>query len=58
MDNLSADSLQPFGESLSSEFLYAIVRRYLELSDADKTRIRENYEWFKESYEEKIMYYR
>jgi len=37
MDNLSADSLQPFGESLSSEFLNRIVKRYLELSDADKT---------------------
>lgn len=55
MDNLSADSLQPFGESLSLEFLNAIVRRYLELSDADKTRILENYEWFKESYEDKLI---
>lgn len=55
MDSLSAERLQPFGESLSSEFLNAIVRRFLELSDADKTRILENYEWFKESYEDKLM---
>ncbi len=54
MDNLSTDSLQPFGESLSSEFLNAIVRRYLELSDVDKARIHENYEWFKESFEDKL----
>ncbi|KOR87849.1 hypothetical protein [Paenibacillus solani] len=54
MDNLSTDSLQPFGESLSSEFLNAILERYLELSDADKKRIHDNYEWFKESFEEKL----
>ncbi|KOP64834.1 hypothetical protein AMS62_05920 [Bacillus sp. FJAT-18019] len=54
MDNLSIDSLQPFGESLSSEFLNAILERYLELSDADKKHIHDNYEWFKESFEEKL----
>lgn len=54
MDKLSVDSLQPFGESLSSDFLKSIVGRYLELCDDDKKRILENYEWFKESYEDKL----
>ncbi|MEK3903610.1 MULTISPECIES: hypothetical protein [unclassified Paenibacillus] len=56
MDNLSSDSLQPFGESLSSEFLTAILERYLELRDADKKRIQDNYEWFKESFEKKLNF--
>ncbi|MBP1996724.1 hypothetical protein [Paenibacillus eucommiae] len=55
MDNISTDSLQPFGKSLSSEFLNSIVDRYLELSDADKKRILENYEWFQESYKNKLL---
>lgn len=55
MDNLSTDSLQPFGKSLSSEFLNSIVDRYLALSDADKKRILENYEWFQESYKDKLL---
>lgn len=55
MESLSADSLQPFGEALSSEFLSAVVGRYLELSDDDKTRIRESYEWFRESYANKLI---
>ncbi|PYE42104.1 hypothetical protein HUB98_07195 [Paenibacillus barcinonensis] len=54
MDNLSTDSLQPFGESLSSEFLNAILERYFELSDAEKERIHDNYEWFKESFVKKL----
>ncbi|WP_054024438.1 hypothetical protein [Bacillus sp. FJAT-28004] len=54
MDNLSTDSLQPFGKSLSSGFLHSIVDRYSELSDADKILILENYEWFQESYEDKL----
>jgi len=54
MDNLSTDSLQPFGESLSTEFLNAILERYLDLSDADKERIHDNYEWFKVSFEKKL----
>ncbi|GIO91378.1 hypothetical protein [Paenibacillus lactis] len=57
MDNLSTDSLQPFGESLSTEFLNAILERYLDLSDADKERIHDNYEWFKVSFEKKTKYY-
>lgn len=52
---MSTDSLQPFGKSLSSEFLNSIVDRYSELSDADKKRILENYEWFQESYEDKLL---
>ncbi|MFD0678038.1 MULTISPECIES: hypothetical protein [unclassified Paenibacillus] len=55
MDNLSTDSLQPVGKSLSTQFLKTIVDRYLELSDADKTRIQENYEWLQESYEDKLL---
>ncbi|WP_028549579.1 hypothetical protein [Paenibacillus sp. UNC451MF] len=55
MDNLSTDSLQPFGQSLSSGVLTSIIDRYLELSDADKKRIHENYEWFQESYEDKLV---
>ncbi|WP_355323471.1 hypothetical protein [Paenibacillus jiagnxiensis] len=53
-DNLSADSLQPFGISLSSEFLQSLADRYLDFSDDDKKRIHENYEWFKESYKDKL----
>lgn len=55
LDSLSADSLQPFGQSLSSGLLNSIVERYLELSDADQKRILENYEWFQESYESKLL---
>ncbi|NOU77035.1 hypothetical protein GC098_37710 [Paenibacillus sp. LMG 31458] len=55
MDSLSSDSLQPFGQSLSSGLLNSIVERYLELSDADKKRILENFEWFEESYENKLL---
>lgn len=53
-DNLATDSLQPIGISLSPDFLRSIVNRYLEFNDAEKKRIFENYEWFKESYEEKL----
>ncbi|MEK3722644.1 hypothetical protein [Paenibacillus sp. FSL H8-0034] len=55
MDNLSTDSLQPLGQTLSSGLLNSIVDRYLELSNADKKRILENYEWFQESYEDKLL---
>lgn len=55
MDCLSADSLQPRGQSISSEILQSIVHRYLDLNDADKNRILENYEWFQESYESKLL---
>ncbi|RIX60099.1 hypothetical protein D3P08_00455 [Paenibacillus nanensis] len=54
MESLSADSLQPFGKALSFEFLSAVVGRYLTLSEDDKTRIRDSYEWFKESYANKL----
>lgn len=54
MDNLSTNSLQPFRESLSAEFLNAILERYFDLSDADKERIHDNYEWFQESFEKKL----
>ncbi|MFB5681416.1 hypothetical protein ACE3NQ_10885 [Paenibacillus terreus] len=53
-DNLSTDSLQPFGLSLSSEFLQSLADRYFDFSDDDKKRIYENYEWFKESYKDKL----
>jgi hypothetical protein len=55
MDSLSADSLQPQGQSFSSEMLKSIVDRYLDLSDADKERILDNYEWFQESYQSKLL---
>ncbi|EFM11309.1 hypothetical protein PaecuDRAFT_1755 [Paenibacillus curdlanolyticus YK9] len=55
MDNLSTDSLQPFGASLSSEFLQSIIDRYLELSDSDRKRILDNYEWYKESYKDRLL---
>ncbi|SDS42341.1 hypothetical protein SAMN05444162_1446 [Paenibacillaceae bacterium GAS479] len=55
MDSLSEDSLQPVGKSLSPAFLHSIAARYLELSDEDKERIVENYEWFQESFEDKLL---
>lgn len=55
MDNLSTDSLQTFGKSLSSEFLKSIVNRYLDFNDADQKRIFENYDWFQESYKDKLL---
>lgn len=54
MDSLASDSLQPFGKSLSPSFLKTIQQRYLELTDSEKKRISENYDWFKESFEEKL----
>lgn len=54
MDNLSADSLQPVGQSLSPAFLRSIKDRYSGLSDEDKERILDNYEWFKNSYGDKL----
>lgn len=54
MDSLSTDRLQPLGESFTSGFLKSIEGRYREFNDTDKKRILENYEWFKESYEERL----
>ncbi|MEO3943980.1 hypothetical protein [Gorillibacterium sp. CAU 1737] len=45
---------QPYGESLSSEFLTAVETRYLALRDADRMHIQENYEWFKKSFEGRL----
>ncbi|GGD60021.1 hypothetical protein [Paenibacillus nasutitermitis] len=55
MDNLSTDSLQPVGQSLPSSFLRSVVDRYQALNDTDQERILENYEWFQESYKDKLM---
>lgn len=54
MDNLSMDSLQQFGKELSTEFLRSVQNRYLNLPDNDKKRINENYEWFIQSYSDRL----
>lgn len=55
MDNLSVDSLQQFGKTISPEIIQSVQKRYKELSDSERERISDNYEWFKKSYSDKIM---
>ncbi|NUU78027.1 hypothetical protein [Paenibacillus xylanilyticus] len=54
MDSLASDSLQRFRRSLPSTFLKTVQLRYLELTDSEKKLISEHYDWFKESFEEKL----
>lgn len=55
MDKLSVDRFQPYGESLSADFLQSVAGRFSELGEDGQTRIRKNYEWFKESYKDKLL---
>ncbi len=54
MDNLSTDSLQEFGRTLSIKILQSIVNRYIDLSETEKEKVSENWKWFKESYQDKL----
>lgn len=55
MDCLSADSLQPFGRHLPRELLLSVAGRYDGLSETERQRIADHYEWFAASYSERLQ---
>jgi hypothetical protein len=55
LDCITAESLQPFGQSLSRDFLQDLLKKYGEYNTDEQAKIAYEFDWFKDSYKEMFI---